>query len=79
VRGEVIRLARTRPQALGYPFALWTVQRLQRAVAERLGVRLAPSRIWKWLRAEGLRWKPQQSWLTVDRQAPAFVAQRGRW
>ena len=78
VRGEVIRLARTRPQALGYPFALWTVRRLQQAIAERLGVHLAPSTIWKWLRAEGLRWKQQQSWFTVDRQDPEFVRKRGR-
>ncbi len=73
VREEVIRLARTRPQTLGYPFTLWTVARRQRAVTERLGVRLALSTIWKWL-----RWQQQLSWFTVDRQDSAFVAKRGR-
>jgi transposase len=76
VRGKAIALARTKPRSLGYPFALWTLARLQQAFQERHGLKLTPATIWKWLQAEGLVWKRQQSWFqaTVD---AAFVENRG--
>jgi transposase len=77
VRGEVIALARTKPRSLGYPFALWTLARLQQALQERHGLGVTPATIWKWLQAEGLVWKRQQRWFQVTVDA-AFVAKRGR-
>jgi transposase len=76
-RGTVVALARTKPRNLGLPFALWTLARLQQALRERHGFGVTPATIWKWLKAEGLVWRRQQSWfhVTVD---VAFVAKRGR-
>jgi transposase len=75
-RGTVIALARTKPRGLGLPFALWTLARLQQALQERHGLWVTPAAIWKWLQAEGLVWKRQQSWFQVTVDA-AFIAQRG--
>lgn len=58
----MIALARTKPRHLGYPFALWTLARLPQAFQERHGLGVTPATIWKWLQAEGLVWKRQQSW-----------------
>jgi transposase len=76
-RGTVIALARTKPRSLGCPFALWTLARLQQALQERHGLHVTPATIWKWLQAEGLVWKHQQSWFRVQVDA-AFAAKRGR-
>jgi transposase len=75
-RGKVIALARTKPHSLGYPVALWTLARLQQVLQERHGLGVTPATIWKWLRAEGLVWKRQQSWFQVTVDA-AFVDKRG--
>jgi transposase len=75
-RGTVIALARTKPQRLGYPFALWTLARLQQALQERHGLQVTPATIWKWLQAEGLHWKRQQSWFQVKVDA-TFAEKRG--
>jgi transposase len=75
-RGTVVALARTKPRRLGYPFELWTLARLQQALQERHGLHVAPGTIWKWLKAEGLAWKRQQSWLRATLDAD-FVAKRG--
>jgi transposase len=75
-RGTVIALARTKPRSLGLPFALWTLARLQQALQERHGLCVTPATIWKWLQAEGLVWKRQQSWFQVTVDA-AFIAKRG--
>jgi transposase len=75
-RGTVLALARTKPRSLGWPFALWTLARLQQALHERHGRRVTPATIWKWLKAEGLVWKRQQSWFQAQVD-PAFVDKRG--
>jgi transposase len=75
-RGAVIALARTEPRSLGLPFALWTLARLQQALQERHGLCVTPATIWKWLQAEGLVWKRQQSWFQVMVDA-AFAENRG--
>lgn len=72
----MIALARTKPRSLGYPFALWTLARLQQALQERHGWCVTPATIWKWLQAEGLVWKRQQSWFQAKVDA-AFVETRG--
>jgi transposase len=75
-RGTVMALARTKPRGLGLPFALWTLARLQQALQERHGLYVTPATIWKWLQAEGLVWKRQQSWFQVTVDA-AFAEKRG--
>lgn len=78
VRSALIKLARTKPESLGYPFKMWTLERLQTAFQERHGVHLSDSTIWEWVEAEGLRWKRQQSWFhEAEKQDPEFVEKRG--
>lgn len=77
-RSALIALARTKPESLGYPFKLWTLERLQRAFEERQKVHLSDSTIWEWVEAEGFHWKRQQSWFhDAEKQDPEFVEKRG--
>ena len=78
VRSKLISLALQKPRSLGYPFELWTLQRLQRAFKERQGVHLSDSTIWTWMDEEGFKWKRQQSWFhEVAKHDPEFVEKRG--
>jgi len=78
VRSELISLALQRPDTLGYPFKLWTLERLQTAFQERQGIHLSDSTIWTWLDEEGLHWKRQQSWFhEAQKHDPEFVEKRG--
>jgi len=78
-RSQVIDLALQKPRSLGLPYELWTLSRLQIEYEERYGLLLAPSTIWKWLQAEGLDWKRQQSWFhAADKHDSEFVEKRGR-
>jgi transposase len=78
IRSCLINLALQKPQSLGYPFALWTLERLQQAFSERYGLHLSQSTIWDWVDSEGLKWKRQQSWFhDVEKHDPEFVEKRG--
>jgi transposase len=78
VRSALISLALQKPRSLGYPFELWTLERLQRAFKERQGIHLSDSTSWTWLDEEGLKWKRQQSWFReADKHDPEFVEKRG--
>lgn len=78
VKSALVALAVQKPATLGEPFALWTLERLQRAFQQRHGVHLSDSTIWTWLRDEGLVWKHQQSWFhEPQRHDPAFGEKRG--
>jgi len=78
VRSALIALAIQKPESLGYPFKLWTLERLQRAFEEREQLHLSDSTIWEWLEAEGLEWKRQQSWFhDAEKQDPECVEKRG--
>lgn len=78
VRSELINLALQKPDTLGYPFKLWTLERLQTAFKERKGVHLSDSTIWEWVEAEGFCWKRQQSWFhEAEKHDPQFVEKRG--
>lgn len=78
VRSRAIDLALRKPRSLGLPYELWTLARLQTAYEERYGLRLASSTLWKWMQAEGLDWKRQQSWFRdADKHDPEFVEKRG--
>ena len=78
VRSRLIALAVQKPHTLGHPFALWTLERLQRAFEAEHHVHLSDSTIWTWLKDEGLVWKRQQTWFhEPHRHDPEFVEKRG--
>lgn len=77
-RSALLDLALQKPRSLGYPFELWTLERLQRAFKERQGVHLSDSTIWTWVEAEGFRWRKQESWFhEPEKHDPEFVEKRG--
>lgn len=78
VRSRLINLALQKPPTLDYPFAMWTLGRLQQAFEEKEGVHLSDSTIWEWMEAEGFEWKRQESWFQdVEKHDPEFVEKRG--
>jgi transposase len=78
VRSAIISLALQKPRSLGYPFELWTLERLQRAFKERQGIHLSDSTIWTCMDEEGFKWKRQQSWFhEVEKHDAKFVEKRG--
>ncbi len=77
-RSKLVSLALQKPRTLGYPFELWTLERLQTAFREREGTHLSDSTIWTWLAEEGLEWKRQQSWFhDAQKHDPEFAEKRG--
>ena len=77
-RSALLDLALQRPSNIGYPFALWTLERLQRTFKERHGVHLSDSTIWTWVEAEGFRWRKQESWFhEAEKHDPEFAEKRG--
>jgi transposase len=72
----VIATALTDPQTLGLPFGCWTLDRLQTSLNEHTGIAMKRSRINEILRAEGLRWRQQESWFG-ERVDPDFAEKRG--
>jgi transposase len=74
--GEVVTAALTKPEALGLPFASWTLDRLAAYLAEERGLPIKRSRIDEVLIAEGLRWRHQETWFG-ERVDPAFAEKRG--
>ncbi len=77
VRSSLISLAQQKPDSLGYPFKLWTLERLQTAFQARNGVHLSDSTIWEWVEAEGFCWKHQESWFNdAEKHDLQFVEKR---
>lgn len=75
--GEVVATSLTDPQALGLPFASWTLDRLAAYLAEAKGLAIKRSRIGEILAAEGLRWREHETWFG-ERVDPDFAEKRGR-
>jgi transposase len=73
--GELIAASLTDPQALGLPFASWTLDRLAAYLNEDRGIAIKRSRIGEILQREGLRWRQQETWFG-ERPDPAFAAKR---
>jgi transposase len=74
--GRVVALALSDPDALDLPFGCWTLDRLERYLNEVEGIPIKRSRIAEVLRAEGLRWRTQETWFG-ERVDPAFAEKRG--
>lgn len=78
VKSKLLDLALQKPRGLGYPFELWTLERLQTAFMERDNVYLSDSTIWTWVKDEGFCWKRQQSWFRdAEKHDREFVEKRG--
>jgi transposase len=75
-RSTVIGTALTRPAELGLPFACWTLDRLVAYLSEQ-GIGMRRSRISEILRAEGLKWRREETWFGA-RVDPEFAQKRGR-
>jgi transposase len=65
-----------KPQALGLPFANWTLDRLVAYLSEQHGITMKRTRLDEILIAEGVRWRTQETWFG-ERVDPAFAAKRG--
>ena len=74
--GTVVAAALTKPEDLGLPFACWTLDRLAAYLNEEHGIAIKRSRIDEILRAEGLRWRKQETWFG-ERVDPQFAEKRG--
>lgn len=74
-RSALARLARTPPTELGKPFATWTIERLQTELMELVGKRFSTRTLWDWLKAEGIRWQKQESWLRPVLNTPEALAE----
>lgn len=74
-RAAVIAAARTKPDDLGLPFGCWTLDRLAAYLAEHNGIPIKRSRIDELLRAEGLRWRTQETWFG-SRVDPDFAPKK---
>lgn len=74
--GEVVACALSDPQSLGLPFAGWSLDRLQAYLNEERHIGIKRSRIDEILKAEGLRWRKQESWFGTQVD-PDFAQKRG--
>ncbi len=72
----VIETALTKPDALGLPFACWTLDRLEAYLNEHKQIGMKRSRIDDLLIREGLRWRMQETWFS-ERVDPGFAQKRG--
>jgi transposase len=75
-QSTVIGTALTRPAELGLPFACWTLDRLVADLSEP-GIGMRRSRISEIRRAEGLKWRREETWFG-ERVDPEFARKRGR-
>ena len=73
---EVVAASLIRPDALGLPFASWTLDRLRAYLHEAKGIPMKRTRIDEILLAEGLRWRKHETWFG-ERVDPAFAEKRG--
>ena len=78
IRSALLDMALQKPRSLGYPFELWTLERLQTAFKESHDLHLSVSKIWTWVEEEGFRWRKQESWFPEpEKHDPEFAKKRG--
>jgi transposase len=70
--GVVLATALTPPEALGLPFASWTLDRLVAYLSGTKGIPMKRSRLSEIFRHEGLRWRQHEGWFG-ERADPAFA------
>lgn len=74
--GEIVAASLTKPDDLGLPFGSWTLDRLTAYLHEQKGLAIGRTRVGEILRAEGLRWRTEETWFG-ERVDPDFVEKRG--
>ncbi len=74
--GAVVEASLTSPEALGLPFASWTLDRLAAYLNEQRAIPIKRTRIDEVLIAEGVCWRHQETWFG-ERVDPAFAEKRG--
>ncbi|MDP9315863.1 MAG: helix-turn-helix domain-containing protein [Chloroflexota bacterium] len=72
----VIATALTKPDTLGLPFGMWTLDRLEAYLNDQCAIAIKRSRIDEVLLAEGLRWRQDETWFS-ERVDPNFAEKRG--
>jgi transposase len=75
--GVVIATALTKPDTLGLPFGMWTLDRLEAYLNAQCHIAIKCSRIDEILLSEGLRWRQDETWFS-ERVDPDFATKRGR-
>jgi transposase len=74
---EIIQTALSRPQDLGEEgYTTWTLDRLVDYLQRVKGIRMKRSRISEIFIAEGLSWRPEETWFG-ERVDPDFAKKRG--
>jgi transposase len=53
-KAELLAAVRRRPRSLGFPFSLWTLQRLVDSLAERTGIRVSDETVRRALKHAGI-------------------------
>ena len=75
--GAVIAASLTKPDDLDLPFGSWTLDRLTAYLQDTRQLGIGRTRVGEILRAEGLRWRTQETWFG-GRVDPEFIQKRGR-
>jgi len=75
MRGEIIRVARPAPKALGVQMCHWTLEQLQHYVKEQKGIPIGYRQIQRVLKAEHIPWRKSRTW--VKSEDPDFAQKRG--
>jgi transposase len=76
-RGEMIALARSRPQVEETGFSSWSLDRLQEVLQREKGIGVSRAQLARILEAEGLKWYQERTYFT-ERPDPQFAEKRGR-
>ena len=76
-RGQMMAVARTKPQELDLPFATWSLRRLCDYLNQHEQLGVSRAQLGRILLAEGLRWYQEQTYFT-ERPDPQFAEKRGR-
>jgi transposase len=76
-RGQMIAVARTKPEQLGQAYGYWSLRRLADYLAQHGQIAVSKSHLERILEAEGLRWYQEKTYFT-ERPDPDFAEKRGR-
>ena len=75
-RARLVEAVRTSPDALGYPFTVWSVARLRAHMAREMDVLISKTRVRQIMKEEGLVFKRPKHTLKGKRDEDAFAAVR---
>ncbi|MEO8395539.1 MAG: helix-turn-helix domain-containing protein [Chloroflexota bacterium] len=76
-RGQMVMIAKTKPEQLGLEFGHWTLDRLVEYVNTVLSIPISRSQLAQVLTQEGLKWYQEKTYFS-ESPDPQFVEKRGR-